>query len=104
MLRLVPPPGCSLSLAELGEQRARARRLVPTALEVARTPDTLHVTFGDDVDPALVEELIATERSCCSFLTIDYDRRERRLSIGSVDAQGREVVSRFHVFFEGAVR
>jgi hypothetical protein len=103
-LDLIPPPGCSLSLSELADQRGRARRLAPAAVGVARDADTLQVTFGDGVDEALLRELIATERSCCSFLAIDYDRPERRLSVAASDAQGREVVSRFYAFFAESAR
>jgi hypothetical protein len=103
-LDLIPPPGCQLSPTQLGEQRERARRLASAVRDVALVSDTLRVTFGDDVDARLLEELIATERSCCSFLAVGYDERTRQLSIGAGDAQGREVVSRFHAFFAEAVR
>jgi hypothetical protein len=57
------------------------------------------VTFADGVDRTLLDELISTERSCCSFLAIEYDERLRRVSVVASDAQGREVVSRLHAFF-----
>jgi hypothetical protein len=94
-LRTIPPPGCSLSEAELAEQQGRARRLAPTVLEVARSGDALVVTFSEDVDRSVLGDLVATERSCCAFLSIDFDERARRLSILASEAQGREVVGRF---------
>src|ERR671922_1880190 len=102
MLDLIPPPGCSLSPAELAAQRGRARVLGPSVAGVSRHEDTLSVTFDDAVDTTLLRELIATERSCCSFLEIDYDDTTSRLTIPAADDQGREVVSRFHAFFAGA--
>ena len=102
-LHLIPPPGCSLSPEELAEQRGRARRLAPAAVGVAGARDELHVTFTDRVDRNLLGELIATERSCCSFLTIDYDDTRHRLSVVADDEQGREVVSRFSEFFRAEV-
>jgi hypothetical protein len=97
-LRTVPPPGCSLSEAELAEQQGRARRLAPTVVEVARSGDALVVTFSKDVDRSVLGELVVTERSCCAFLSIDYDERSRQLSILASDTQGREVVARFDAF------
>jgi len=58
------------------------------------------VTFADDVDRDVLEDLIATERSCCSFLSVDYDDSTQLLSIGASDAEGREVVVRFRAFFK----
>jgi hypothetical protein len=103
-LDLIPPPGCSLSPAELADQSGRARRLASGVLDVARVGDTLHVSFGGGVDAGVLRELIVTERACCSFLTIDYDEVGRRLSVAASDEQGREVVSRFHAFFSEAAR
>jgi hypothetical protein len=99
-LDLVPPAGCSLSPEALAEQRGRARRLVSHVVRVTGRADELHVTFADDIDRDVLEDLIATERSCCSFLSIDYDERKHLLSIGASDAEGREVVGRFHAFFK----
>jgi len=56
------------------------------------------VTFSNDVDRNVLGELVATERSCCTFLSIDYDERARRLSILASEAQGREVVARLDEF------
>ena len=47
----------------------------------------------------LVEELVATEQGCCSFLEVDYDDSARLLRIGASDAQGREIVGRMAEFF-----
>jgi hypothetical protein len=74
-------------------------RLAPDVLDVARVEDTLYVSFGAGIDAGVLRELIVTERACCSFLTIDYDEVDRRLSVAASDEQGREVVSRFHAFF-----
>jgi hypothetical protein len=97
--RITPPPGCALSEAELLEQRGRARRLGTSVDEVARSGDALVVTFSEDVDRDVLGDVVATERSCCSFLSIDYDERARRLSILASDAEGREVVTRLDEFF-----
>jgi hypothetical protein len=99
-LPLIVPDGCTLSLDELADQEGRAARLLPTVATVSRSEDELRVSFGDGVDRVLVDELVATEQSCCSFLDVEYDDSARLLRIGAHDAQGREVVSRMAEFFE----
>jgi hypothetical protein len=39
------------------------------------------IRVGADADPALVEELIAVERSCCPFYDLAYEPDERLLTI-----------------------
>ncbi len=98
-LPLIVPDGCALSADELAEQAGRAARLLPSVAAHARSEDELRVTFGADVDRALVDELVATEQGCCSFLEVEYDDSARLLRIGAHDEQGREVVSRMAEFF-----
>jgi hypothetical protein len=52
-------------------------------VSVECSPTMLTVRFGPHADEALLAELVATERECCSFLDIDYS--ERVLRIGSDD-------------------
>ena len=99
-LPLIVPDGCTLSLDELADQEGRAARLVPAVESVRRSEDELRVSFGDGVDRRLVEELVATEQSCCSFLEVEYDDSARLLRIGAHDAQGRGVVARMAEFFQ----
>ena len=101
-LPLIVPGGCTLSPAGLAEQEGRAARLLPAVATVARSEDELRVSFGDGVDRGLVDELVATEQGCCSFLEVEYDGSAHVLRVGAFDAQGREVVRRFAEFFEEA--
>ena len=98
-LPLIVPDGCTLSPAGLADQAGRAARLLPSVATVTRSEDELRVSFGPGVDRELVDELVATERGCCSFLEVDYDDSARLLRIGANDAQGREVVGRMAEFF-----
>ena len=91
---IAPPAGCTLSSDELAVQAARAARLAPSVEKLERSAADLRVSFGRDVDRALVDELVATEQQCCSFLELDYDGAARMLRIEAHDAQGREVVGR----------
>jgi hypothetical protein len=98
-LPLIVPDGCTLSLDGLAQQQGRAARLLPAVATLTRSEDELRVSFGPDVDRALVDELVATEQGCCSFLEIDYDDLTRLLRIGANDAQGREIVGQMAEFF-----
>jgi hypothetical protein len=99
-LPLIVPDGCALTPAQLGDQAGRAERLLPSVARVEQSGDELRVAFDGDVDGELVDELVATEQTCCSFLGVDYDRAARTLRVGAGDAQGREVVRRLAGFFE----
>ena len=98
-LPLIVPDGCTLSPNGLADQAGRAARLLPSVSSLARSEDELRVTFAEGVDRALVDEVVATERGCCSFLEIEYDGDERVLRIGAHDAQGREIVGQMAEFF-----
>jgi hypothetical protein len=99
-LPLIVPDGCTLSVAELADQQGRAARLHPSVATLTRSEDELRVSFGPDVDRGLVDEMVATEQGCCSFLEVDYDDSARLLRVGANDAQGREIVGRIAEFFE----
>jgi len=102
-LPLIVPDGCTLSLGELIDQKGRVARLRPSVAKVMRSDDELRVSFGPGVDRALVDEMVATEQGCCSFLEVDYDSSARLLRVGAHDEQGREIVGRMAEFF-GEVR
>ena len=96
-LPLIAPEGCTLSPDALREQFGRASRLAPAVAKVSRSTTGLRVAFGGEVDDALVEELIETERGCCSFLALDYSGR--MLRIESEDPRGGEVMDRLASYF-----
>jgi hypothetical protein len=98
-LPLIVPDGCTLSADGLADQAGRARRLLPSVATVKRSEDELRVSFAVDVDRALVDEVVATEQGCCSFLEVEYDRSARTLRVGAHDPQGREVVGQLAAFF-----
>jgi hypothetical protein len=98
------PDGCTLSPEGLDLQLGRAARLAPAVADVRRSEDEVSVSFGQGVDRALVDELVETERGCCSFLAIDYDGDARVLRVASPDARGRDVVARVASAFAGEVR
>jgi len=98
-LPLIMPDGCTLSADGLADQAGRAARLLPSVERVERSEDELRVSFGVGIDSALVDEVVATEQGCCSFLEIEYDGAARLLRVGAHDAQGREIVRQLAAFF-----
>ena len=84
--------GCDLDDRELARQLERYRQLAGSATAVTRRGPTLRVTFDAGVDAQLLDETIAIEQRCCSFLTIDYLPSELTLSI-STDAAHSDVLA-----------
>ena len=81
----LPIAACTLDPAALGAQGDRYRRLAAAAKHAQRAPDHLTVRFGDELDRTLLEQTLAIERGCCSFLAIAWDADERTLTIGVDD-------------------
>ncbi|MCP9485536.1 MAG: hypothetical protein MSC30_06725 [Gaiellaceae bacterium MAG52_C11] len=98
-LPLIVADGCTLSPEGLADQAGRAARLLPSVAKLERSEDELRVSFADGVDRALVDEVVATEQRCCSFLEIEYGGGARLLRIAAHDAQGREIVGQMAAFF-----
>ena len=96
-LPLIAPAGCTLSPDALAEQFGRASRLAPAITDVSRSATGLRVAFGPGADDALVDELIATEQTCCSFLELGYEGGV--LQIDSSDPRGPEVMDRLAAYF-----
>jgi hypothetical protein len=85
MNRPIPAPAlaCSLSAAEGAERAARWRALLDTD-PLSRTPTSVGRRLALSPDPAVaaeVDALIAAERDCCSFLTLDVERCDDALII-----------------------
>jgi hypothetical protein len=92
------PDGCGLTADGLGAQRARGEVLRSAVESVEHLPGELRVRFGPAVDDSLVQEMVAVEQSCCSFLEIAYD--DGVLHVASPDR--RDVVALFAgLFSEG---
>jgi hypothetical protein len=77
---------CGLDAAALEQQVARYRELGAPAVVRRQSPLELTVHFAADPDPTLLRTTIETERECCSFFTVDYASRERRLTVAVADA------------------
>jgi hypothetical protein len=82
------PDGCSLTPTGLADQWARAAFVRPAVRRVDRTRGRLSVQFEAEVDRVVLAELIATERTCCSFLSIGYDESARVLHVEADHANG----------------
>lgn len=76
---------CGLNEAALQEQVVRYRELGARAVVQRRSALELTADFAADPDPELLRTTIETERECCSFFTLDYAARDRRLTVAVSD-------------------
>jgi hypothetical protein len=74
-------PGCALDEPGLRTQLRRYRTAGRAARLIAQTPRRLVVELDAGVDIRLVEELVAVERECCPFLTLEWKPDRRRLGV-----------------------
>ena len=72
---------CGLDPAALRAQVERYRVLGALAKVRRRSAFELTAQFPADPDPGLLRATIETERECCSFFTLDYAPRDRRLTV-----------------------
>jgi hypothetical protein len=72
---------------DLGLQIERYGMVGRGASPVEHTARRLSVKLDDRVDVRLLEELLATERECCPFLTLTWEADERRLTFAVSSAE-----------------
>lgn len=72
---------CSLDAVSLAEQLRRYAELGRSVRDATREPRVLVAQFDEGVDLALLEETVAVERSCCSFLGIEVQGLRLSLSV-----------------------
>jgi hypothetical protein len=100
-LPLLQTHGCTLTADGLAEQRERLESLGPSILASEAEPTQLVVRFDEVVDETIVDRLVETERGCCGFLELDYDRDARVLRIVS-DPANAGVVAEIAAAVEAA--
>ena len=75
------PASCSLDETGLKQQLERYRIAGAGARVLRRDRRQIRIRVGDGADPTMIEELIAVERECCPFYTLEWDRRQRALTV-----------------------
>jgi hypothetical protein len=87
MEELPMAPSCALDESGLREQLARYRAVGHGARLLERTPRRLVVEIDGAVEKDLVEEVLAVERECCPFFTLDWMAEARRfvVSVSTVE-------------------
>jgi hypothetical protein len=81
----LPVVECRLDSAGLRSQVDRYQALGRYVDAVRRSPGRLEVSFGAELDAALLTEAIEVERECCPFFELSYDTASRQLSISVED-------------------
>jgi hypothetical protein len=80
-------PGCALDETGLRLQLQRYRSVGEGASVIEQTGLRLSITLDSRVDRALVDDLLATERECCPFLTLKWEPAELRLTFVAPGAE-----------------
>ena len=71
------PVICTLTTVELHKRSAAWKDLVRRAgSRTAVTPDGIAIAFADLTNPQELEELVALERTCCEWMTLDLTRED----------------------------
>ena len=64
---------CTLDAEGNRQQAARYAEVARHVTKLDRNPHSLIAAVDAEVDRQLLDELIQTERACCSFFTITFD-------------------------------
>jgi hypothetical protein len=78
---------CALDEAGLRIQLQRYRRPGHGARLIDRTSRRMVVELAPPVESRLVDELLAVERECCPFFTLDWRPDRRRLAVSVSEAE-----------------
>jgi hypothetical protein len=97
-------PSCALDGDGRRSQKARYNALAQSVSGVRREPEVLFVEFGERVDRALLEEVIAVERVCCPFFQFEFDPTARQLAVTTVDPAMLPALDAIEFAFAGALR
>jgi hypothetical protein len=84
---------CSLGQAALSAQLERYRVVGLASVVVERDTRRVAVRVGDTVADALVEELVAVERRCCPFFSVDWEPGARVLALGVTSGEGSDATA-----------
>jgi hypothetical protein len=74
-------PSCALDETGLRVQYERYRQAGKDARLADRTRRRLVVDLDKQMDPKLVDELVAVERKCCPFFELRWEAKRRRLTV-----------------------
>jgi hypothetical protein len=85
-------PSCALDEAGLSLQLQRYRRAGRRARLIERTSSRLVVELDPAVESRLVDELLAVERECCPFFTLEWEPDCRRLAVSVSESEHEAAV------------
>lgn len=95
-------PSCALTSEGVQEQRRRQQILAPSVAGSTRSRDRLVVSFNEDYDRQVLEDMIAVESECCPFFVLDLDVEARRLEVGVRSDEYASALDAITVLITGA--
>lgn len=75
------PASCSLDETGLRRQLERYRAAGADGRVLSRDRRQIRIRVGDGAESTVIEEMIAVERECCPFYTLEWDRLQRVLTV-----------------------
>ena len=76
---------CTLDTAGAREQAARYAEVAGHVESITRAPRTLIAAVDANIDAELMNELVTTERACCTFFEITWDGNLLTYAVSSAD-------------------
>lgn len=101
---LAMAPACELDPAGRQAQKARYRTIGKSVTAVRSGQHAVLIAFGEGVDTAAMQEVIAVERGCCPFLGFEFDGTAHTLTVTVLDPAMRPALDAIATAFEGALR
>jgi hypothetical protein len=97
-------PSCTLDADGRESQTARYRTVARAMTGVRREHDAVLVDFSARLDPAVLDEIVATERECCPWLRFEFDRIARQLAVSVTDTAMLPALEAIADAFTGTIR
>jgi hypothetical protein len=83
---------CNLDAAGARAQRDRYAHVSAGVTAISREDRSLIAALSPDVDAAVVDELVATERACCPFFDIGWDGSRLSFAVSAEHAAALDVI------------
>jgi hypothetical protein len=99
---LATMPSCGLDADGRRAQTARYETIARSVTAVRHEPARVLVEFDEQVNRALLQEIIAVERACCPWLYLEFDEAARHLRVTVAEASMRPALDVMSEAFAGS--